>query len=63
MLKRDITNASTADILDWLCYHCWREYNRACKKGEREKQRVYKEIGWMRDEILKRCSKPAETGS
>ena len=50
MRKKEITNATTQDILDWLCYHCWRKYDEACRKGENAKKKIEKEIKWMKEE-------------
>lgn len=55
MRKKEITNGTTQDILDWLCYHCWRKYDEACRKGENAKKKIEKEIKWMKDELEKRA--------
>ena len=55
MRKKEITNATTQDILDWLCYYCWRKYGEACRKGENAKQKIEKEIKRMKDELEKRA--------
>lgn len=58
MTKKDVLNATTQEILDWLCYHCWRKYDEACRKGENAKKKIEKEIKWMKEELLRR----AQTG-
>lgn len=55
MTKKDVLNATTQDILDWLCYYCWRKYDEACRKGENAKKKIEKEIKWMKDELEKRA--------
>ncbi|MBQ6596680.1 MAG: hypothetical protein IJH79_03920 [Lentisphaeria bacterium] len=57
MRKKDIRNASTRNVIDWLCYHCWREYERACRKSEAAGKKILKEIGWMKDELEARAKK------
>ncbi|MBR2508860.1 MAG: hypothetical protein IKB71_03855 [Lentisphaeria bacterium] len=58
MTKKDVLNATTQEILDWLCYHCWREYDKACRKGENAQKKIENEIKWMKEELLRR----AQTG-
>ena len=58
MTKKDVLNATTQEILDWLCYHCWREYDKACRKGENAQKKIENEITWMKEELLRR----AQTG-
>ena len=55
MRKKEITNATTQDILDWLCYYCWRKYDEACRKGENAKKKSETEITWLKDELEKRA--------
>lgn len=57
MKKQDVQNALTKDVIDWLCYHCWREYERACKKSKHAEKQILREIGWMKDELEKRAKK------
>lgn len=58
MLKqKEIRAASTRDLLDWLCYACWREYDAACKTSEAAQKRKEKEISWMKNELEKRTKK------
>lgn len=58
MLKqKEIRAASTRDLLDWLCYACWREYDAACETGEVAQKRKEKEIAWMKSELQKRAGK------
>ena len=58
MLKQqEIRAASPRDLLDWLCYACWREYDAACKTSEAAQKRKEKEISWMKNELEKRTKK------
>ena len=57
MRKQDIQNASTKDVIDWLCYHCWRKYEQACQKSKHAGKQILREIGWMKDELEKRAKK------
>ena len=49
------TGAIVLKDVDWLCYHCWREYERACRKSNAAGKKILKEIGWMKDELEKRA--------
>lgn len=58
MLKqKEIKSATTRDLIDWLCYACWREYDPACRQGEKAKFRKEKEISWMKAELERRTKK------
>lgn len=57
MLKqKEIKEAKTADLIDWLCYACWREYDLACRKSETAKKQKEKEIVRMKNELEKRTA-------
>ena len=57
MLKRkEITEAKNTDLIDWLCYACWWEYDRACKQSETARKQKEKEIAWMEAELEKRTA-------
>ena len=59
--KKEIAEARTRELIDWLCYACWREYDPAYRRGEKAKARKEKEIAWMKSELEKRTSNWKQT--
>lgn len=55
MTKKEIEAASNEDLLDWLCYACWREYTIACQNGK--EKAVERKIFMLKEEIERRMSK------
>jgi hypothetical protein len=52
MTKKELEAATDADLVDWLCYACWREYNSACRRGDA--RAVERKISMLKEEIEKR---------
>ncbi|OQA82044.1 MAG: hypothetical protein BWY31_03453 [Lentisphaerae bacterium ADurb.Bin242] len=48
LTKKEIHEARTCDLIDSLCFACWREYDRACTQGKRAKANKDREIGWIK---------------
>ena len=48
---------SDQDLIDVLCYTCWREYNKACQSGEVAQRKCERDIEMMKKEIERRMSK------
>lgn len=56
MTKKEIQQTSDYDLVQLLCYTCWRKYNAACKEGESAQRKCEKEIMMMKEEIWGRMN-------
>lgn len=55
MTIKEIQAMSDQDLVDALCYACWREYNSACRNGGEKK--VVRKIVMFKEEIERRMTK------
>ena len=55
MTIKEIQAMSNQDLVDVLCYACWREYNSACRNGNEKK--VMRKIAMLKEEIERRMAK------